>query len=30
MKMFRKRIEQAIPNHHRIEWIDGNALIDMN
>jgi len=26
MKMFRKRIEQAIPNHHRIEWIDGNAL----
>ena len=30
VKMFRKRIEQAIPNHQRIEWIDGNALIDMN
>ena len=29
MKMFRKRIEQAIHNHHRIEWIDGNDLIDM-
>ncbi len=26
VKMFRTWIEQAIPNHHKIEWIDGNAL----
>jgi Uri superfamily endonuclease len=26
VKMFRTRVEQAIPNHHRIERIDGNAL----
>jgi Uri superfamily endonuclease len=30
VKMFRTRIEQAIPNHHRIEWIDGTALSNMN
>ena len=27
IRMFRKRIEQTIPTHHRIERIDGNALI---
>jgi Uri superfamily endonuclease len=27
-KMFRKQIEQAIPNHHRIEWMDGNAFAE--
>jgi Uri superfamily endonuclease len=26
VKMFRTRVERAIPNHHRIERIDGNAL----
>jgi Uri superfamily endonuclease len=24
--MFRKRIKQTIPGHHRIEWMDGNAF----